>query len=128
MIDWTSRAKAAFSDAVTPATAKTDETHLLSVSSAPTGAAFEFPQKVSSVSSVAVMAIFDNHGLADDLMEAAMRVCDRWNDLPAAREQMRQDVLNTPAHLGQDLLDHLLGKPTTAPATLLIKQPENNDD
>lgn len=40
------------------------------------------------------------------LLEAAMRVCDAWNDSDATREQMRQDVLQTPQHLRADLLDH----------------------
>ena len=40
------------------------------------------------------------------VLTAAMRRCDEWNDSPVAREQMRQDVLATPAHLRQDLLDH----------------------
>lgn len=44
--------------------------------------------------------------LTCELLNAAMRACDRWNDGPEAREQMRQDVLNTPPHLRDDLLDH----------------------
>jgi hypothetical protein len=45
------------------------------------------------------------------LLEAAMRVCDCYGDGPEAREQMRADVLATPPHLRQDLLDHFQGKP-----------------
>lgn len=45
------------------------------------------------------------------LIEAAMRVCDHYGDSEAAREDMRQDVLATPPHLQQDLLDHFTGKP-----------------
>ena len=45
------------------------------------------------------------------LIEAAMQVCDRHNDSEAAREEMRQDILSTPPHLQQDLLDHFTGKP-----------------
>lgn len=41
-----------------------------------------------------------------ELLEAAMRVCDAWNDSEAAREQMRQDLLQTPPHLRADLLEH----------------------
>lgn len=42
-----------------------------------------------------------------ELLDAAMRACDAWNDTALAREQMRQDVLQTPPHLRADLLDHL---------------------
>lgn len=35
-----------------------------------------------------------------------MRCCDHHGDGPAAREQMRLDLLATPAHLQADLLDH----------------------
>lgn len=45
------------------------------------------------------------------LIEAAMRVCDQYNDSEAAREDMRRDILDTPPHLHQDLLDHFTGKP-----------------
>lgn len=38
------------------------------------------------------------------LLHAAMRACDHWGDNQAAREQMRQDCLNTPPHLRADLL------------------------
>ena len=52
------------------------------------------------------MAIFGNRLLAADLMAAAMRRCDHFNDGEKAREDMRQDVLATPAHLQQDLLEY----------------------
>lgn len=42
----------------------------------------------------------------DELMTAAMRCCDAFHDSPAAREQMRHDILNTPLELQQDLLDY----------------------
>lgn len=52
------------------------------------------------------------------LLDAAMRVCDAWNDSDAAREQMRQDVLQTPQHLRADLLDYFnntrAGQPTVS--------------
>lgn len=38
------------------------------------------------------------------LHQAAMRACDHWQDSTAAREQMRQDCLNTPLHLRAELL------------------------
>lgn len=40
------------------------------------------------------------------VIAAAMRACDAHGDGPEAREEMRQDVLNTPAHLRADLLEH----------------------
>lgn len=43
---------------------------------------------------------------ANDLVQAAMRACDHWNDPPPAREQMRQDCLATPAALRNELIDH----------------------
>lgn len=41
-----------------------------------------------------------------DLLQAAMLVCDEWNDLDIARDEMRRDVLKTPPHLRADLLDN----------------------
>ncbi len=46
------------------------------------------------------------HETTTALIEATMRVCDHYNDGDAAREEMRLDCLNTPAHLRADLLDH----------------------
>lgn len=50
------------------------------------------------------------------VMEAAMKVCDRYGDSPAAREEMRQQVLETPPHLRPNLRDHFLGKHPTLQA------------
>lgn len=50
--------------------------------------------------------IRESDSLSRELLDAAMRVCDFWRDGPEAREQMRQDVMNTPLHLRADLLDH----------------------
>jgi hypothetical protein len=52
------------------------------------------------------VALFENRVLAAELMEAAMHACDVNGDSDLAREDMRQDVLNTPAHLRADLLQH----------------------
>ncbi len=41
-----------------------------------------------------------------DLIRAAMRRCDQFGDDDAARQQMRDDCLNTPAHLQADQLAH----------------------
>lgn len=40
------------------------------------------------------------------LLAAAMIACDRHNDGPAARDEMRADCLATPLHLRVDLLEH----------------------
>ena len=46
--------------------------------------------------------------LDGQLLEAAMRCCDHWNDGPAARAEMVADIKATPQHLRQNLLDHFL--------------------
>ena len=51
--------------------------------------------------------------LAARLMAAAMRRCDQFNDGEKARQDMREQVLETPPHLRQDLLDHFMGRPPT---------------
>jgi hypothetical protein len=43
----------------------------------------------------------------DELLEAAMRVCDRYGDGPEARADMERDCRATPPHLRADLLEHL---------------------
>lgn len=52
------------------------------------------------------------HKTAAALIAAAMRVCDHYDDNDAKREEMRQDILATPHHLRQELLDYFSGKPT----------------
>ena len=106
MSTWAARAKAHLAETGHTSTDKTDERGVLSVMSVPPGALLAKQQGVSSVSSVGVMTIFGNRLLAADLMAAAMRRCDHFNDSEVAREAMRQDVLATPAHLQQDLLDY----------------------
>jgi hypothetical protein len=76
----------------------------------------QISQKPPELAKVATLAISHEVGReSPDLLEArlitaAMRVCDRWGDGHEAREQMRADCLNTPAHLRQDLLEHFLGR------------------
>lgn len=41
-----------------------------------------------------------------ELLDWAMRTCDRHGDGPEAREAMRRDCLATPVHLRADLLAH----------------------
>lgn len=44
--------------------------------------------------------------LMQELMDAAMKACDHWQDSPQARLQMRLDVWNTPPGQRADLLQH----------------------
>ena len=51
------------------------------------------------------------HRLAKELIAAAMKRCDEFNDSEAAREQMRRDCLELSPELQADLLEHFRGKP-----------------
>lgn len=51
--------------------------------------------------------LLEAHQCAVELVDAAMRSCDHWGDSQTAREEMRQDVIQTPPHLRADLLEHL---------------------
>ena len=115
MKNWTELAKAFISKAEGGGTDKTDETHLLSVLAVPTGAIYHLPDRLSSVSSVGIWAVFESTQLASDLIEAAMKVCDRHGDGEAARQEMRQQCLELPPHLQSDLLEHFKGKPANFP-------------
>jgi hypothetical protein len=55
-------------------------------------------------------ASFENRILELDLIAAAMKVCDRYGDSEAAREDMRQQCLELPPHLQADLLEHFTGR------------------
>lgn len=57
---------------------------------------------------------FSEDATLNALLQAAMRRCDEFNDSDKARQDMREQILETPHHLRQDLLDHFLGKPTAA--------------
>jgi hypothetical protein len=53
-------------------------------------------------------AVNDDSELERQLLDAAMRCCDPWNDGPAAKAEMVADIKATPQHLRQDLLEHFL--------------------
>lgn len=53
------------------------------------------------------------HRLANELIAAAMKRCDEFNDNEAARAEMRRDCLELPPRLQADLLSHFTGKPAT---------------
>ena len=124
MSTWAARAKAHLAETGHTSTDKTDERGVLSVMSVRPGALLAKQQGVSSVSSVGVMAIFGNRLLAADLMAAAMRRCDQFKDGEKAREEMRQDVLATPLHLQQDLLEYF--NECTKDAALFYRQSATN--
>ena len=79
---------------------------------------FQARVTVATVATVAVaksqrrkatfQAVNNDLKLELQLLEAAMRCCDHWNDGPAARAEMVADIKATPQHLRQDLLDHFL--------------------
>lgn len=64
--------------------------------------AIEKPQ----ISQISQLASTGYDLLTTRLLAAAMRRCDQFNDGDQARADMRQDVLATPLHLQQDLLDY----------------------
>lgn len=53
-----------------------------------------------------IQFLLDAEVTAAELVEAAMRCCDRHGDSAQAREDMAKDCANTPAHLRADLRDH----------------------
>ena len=110
MTDWMARAQAEFADVGHPPTARTDETPLSTVLTVPPGADPEMDESLSTVSSGGGRASFENRILALDLIAAAMKVCDRYGDSEAAREEMRQQCLELPPHLQADLLEHFTGR------------------
>ncbi|MFA9285856.1 hypothetical protein ACCQ08_13795 [Comamonas sp. SY3] len=51
-----------------------------------------------------IACIQDAARITSQLMNAAIRACDYWGDSPQAREQMRQDILNSRPEHRQELL------------------------
>lgn len=95
--------------------------------------------KLSQTQRAAVLAhktdliayLLESSRVTAQLLGAAMRRCDQFNDSDKARQDMREQILETPAHLRQDLLEHFLGQSTSAsitPVAPLKKQPKNNHD
>ncbi|WP_157982609.1 hypothetical protein [Simplicispira lacusdiani] len=73
-------------------------------------------QPLAELATIATLAISQRANeesfdlLAARLMAAAMRRCDQFSDGDMARQDMRDQVLETPQNLRQDLLDHFIGK------------------
>lgn len=92
--------------------------------------------KLSSAQRAAVLAhkpdliacLLESSRITAQLLDAAMRRCDQFNDSEKTRQDMREQILETPPHLRQDLLEHFLRTTVHAPATPLKKQRENNHD
>lgn len=72
--------------------------------------------------------LLESSRITAQLLDAAMRRCDQFNDSGKARQDMREQILEIPPHLRPDLLEHFLGTTAHAPATPLKKQRENNHD
>jgi hypothetical protein len=110
MTSWMARAKALAAEPERVRTDKTDERGVLSVSSVAVVTVFKDAREVSAVLSVPRWAVSENRTLAADLVDAAMKVCDRHGDGDAAREEMRRQCLELPVHLQADLLEHFRGR------------------
>ena len=52
-----------------------------------------------------IECILESARVTQQLLEAAMRRCEQFNDSEKAQQDMRQQVLETPLHLRQDLLE-----------------------
>ena len=117
MTDWMARARAEIPCMGQGRNVITDETPLSSVLAVPVQGALASHDTLSSVSSVGVGGVFENQCIADALMDAAMKVCDRHGDSEAARQEMRQDCLALAPLLQADLLAHFNGNksPPTEP-------------
>jgi hypothetical protein len=61
-------------------------------------------------------------------MNTALQRCEEFKDSEKTRQDMREQILETPPHLRQDLLDHFKSTQSHAPAIPLKKQRENNHD
>ena len=75
-----------------------------------------------------IACILESARVTAQLLEVAMRRCDQFNDSEKARQDMRKQVLETPPHLRQDLLEHFLGKQPQAHIASLKEQRKNNHD
>lgn len=89
MSNWATRATAHFLKTAPEPTPIAPETHLLGVLGVP-------PPRLHEGEPVSIQS----------LMAAAMRACDFYKDSDAAREDMRQQVVEIPNELRSDLLSH----------------------
>jgi hypothetical protein len=64
--------------------------------------------KVALISKTVASAPAIDNKLMEQLLAAAMRASDHWNDSDHARAEMIADIKATPQHIHQDLLEHFL--------------------
>lgn len=91
--------------------------------------------KLSQTQRAAVLAhksdliayLLESSRITAQLLESAMRRCHQFKDSEKARQDMREQILETPPHLRKDLLDYFLLQ-VSGPPTSLKKQRENNHD
>jgi hypothetical protein len=72
--------------------------------------------------------LVESSRITAQLMEAAMRRCNQFNDSEMARQAMREQVLEVPPRLRKDLLDYFSSQAAMPPGSALKKQSENNHD
>lgn len=107
MSKWTSRANALFSEKRPDATPITPNIDLSGVLGVAPPSIPENDDWVMGVLGVPTQYPSRNSKVSDAvLIGAAMAVCDFHGDGEQARQDMRKQVLETPAHLRADLLDH----------------------
>ncbi len=110
MTSWMARAKEKIAQSANSGTGPTDDRGVSSVLAVRGNGDSGNLRGVSSVLSVRWDRIPEKHTLAADLVDAAMKVCDRHGDGESAREEMRRQCLDLPMHLQADLLEHFRGK------------------
>lgn len=106
MSSWMEKAKAHFSNSSYAHTTKTPKRGISGVSGACSSPFYAKPMGVSVVLGVSSLEKTENCDLLEPLIQAAMKACDYWGDDSLARDQMRQDCMDTPPHLRADLIDH----------------------
>jgi hypothetical protein len=59
-----------------------------------------------------IARLIESSRITVELLRAAMRRCDEFNDNEVGRQAMREQCLELPPHLQADLLNHFNGKPS----------------
>jgi hypothetical protein len=72
--------------------------------------------------------LLESMSIKAQLLDAALQRCEEFKDIEKHRQDMREQILETPPHLRQDLLEHFLGTQSLALVPPLKKQRENNHD
>lgn len=106
MTSWMEKAKVHFANLPQEQAPKTPERGISEVLGADSNPLHTKTEGVSVVLGGDPCDNTENCVLLDALIQAAMRACDLYGDGQDAREQMRQDCINTPHELRADLLEH----------------------